>query len=796
MLIVKRRGQAPRLWAQADLRQRWRSLVALGLLAGVTAGLALAAFAGARRTDSALERLRVATNAPDAVVFSSQVGSYHPDWGPLRARPEVRKVAIWDLVFGNLNGDPGGLLFASHDGEFLGEVGRPVVITGRMYDPRAPDEVVVTEKEAANFPVGSTFAFQPFALEENQLDLSGEPPKGPELKMKVVGKVRLVNQFLFTEQTIISPGFRARYGQSVGMIENADVQLTRGSADVAALQRDVNDVIAPGTPVLDLHAVSRRVDTTLAVEYSALMLLGVVIAVAGGLLVSQALIRSASVIGGDLVVLRAVGMTRRDMTSAAVLDHLLTAAVAMVTAAATAVAASPFLPVGLARRIDVDVGAHVDWLVLGPGAVLVASLVTVGVALVAWRVSGRSASGASTRPSSLAATVRRRAPVAVGLGTSMALERGSGRSSLPTRQAIVGALVGVLGVLAALTINRGINDSLHHPERAGVSWDATVIVDQSGYDPSGMRSEVVDEILAAAPPRSSSVVVDRQVLAVGGVGVPAFTLRAPRGDQPILLSLTKGRAPHAVGEVAIGPETSRILGLRLGDTVAFDSGQKVTVVGFGLFPSDVHAEFDEGLWVTPEQMELVKPSAPVGSEFEGDRSLALRFPEHIGVKTEIDRMSRSLGPPVQNVNPVDVPVELQNLRNVRLLPFLLAAFLALLAVAAVAHVLVASSSRRRADFAVLRAVGLDRPGARVVVSSQGTVIGLIGLLIGAPLGLALGRAGWTIVAEKVPLEVVPPFALIALVLIVPATVLIVNALAIWPGHRAAGVSTSTVLRAE
>lgn len=784
------------MWARADLRHRWRSLVALGLLAGVTAGLSLAAFAGARRTDSALERLRGATNAADAVVFSGQVGASHPDWGVLRSKPEVRRVAVWDLLFGTLNGDPSGLLFASHDGTFLGEVGRPVVMDGRMYDPLAPDEVVVSEQLAKQVPVGSTFDFQPFAKDQSQLDLSGDTPKGPQLTMRVVGKVRLVNQFLFTEQALVSPGFRARYGSEVGLIENADVQLMRGSADVATLQRDVNEVIAPGTPVLDLHAVSRRVDTTVAVEYSALMLLGVVVALAGGLLVSQALIRSAGIISGDLVVLRAVGMTRQDITSAAVLNHLVTAAVAMITAGVTAVGVSPFLPVGLGRQIDVDVGAHFDWLVLGPGVAATGLLVVMEVALVAWRVSGRAVSGAQPRRSSLVIALRRRAPVSVGLGTAMAMERGSGRSSLPTRQAILGALVGVLGVMAALTINHGINDSIEHPERAGVSWDATALVALSGYDSSGMKPVVVDTVLAAAPPHSSSVVVDRQVLAVGGVGVPTFTLRAPRGDKPVLLAITRGRAPKAVGEVAIGPETARVLGLQLGDTTSFDSGQKLMVVGFGLFPSDVHSEFDEGLWVTPEQMEIIKPSPAAGEDFQGDRSLAIRFPAHVDAKAETERMSTALGPPVQNISSVEVPIELQNLRNVRTLPLLLAAFLALLAAAAVAHVLVASSNRRRHDFAVLRAIGLDRRGARAVVSSQSTIIGLVGLLLGAPLGAAVGRAGWTKVAEKVPLEVVPPFALTALLLIVPLTVLVVNVLAVWPGHRAARISPSDVLRTE
>ena len=99
------------MWARADVRHRWRSLVALGILAGVTAGLAFAAFAGARRTSTALDRLRARTNASDAVVFTSQVGDILPDWTRLRVRPEIETLARWALVFGEIGGDhgfPGG----------------------------------------------------------------------------------------------------------------------------------------------------------------------------------------------------------------------------------------------------------------------------------------------------------------------------------------------------------------------------------------------------------------------------------------------------------------------------------------------------------------------------------------------------------------------------------------------------------------------------------------------------------------------------------------------------------------
>lgn len=97
---------AESLWASSVVRQSWKSLVVLGLLAGVTAAFAVPAVAGARRTDTALTRLRADTNAADAVVFASQVGVFHPDWSALAARPEVTDVAVWDLMFGIEDGEP------------------------------------------------------------------------------------------------------------------------------------------------------------------------------------------------------------------------------------------------------------------------------------------------------------------------------------------------------------------------------------------------------------------------------------------------------------------------------------------------------------------------------------------------------------------------------------------------------------------------------------------------------------------------------------------------------------------
>src|SRR6266487_4476422 len=72
-------------------------------------------------------------------------------------------------------------------------------------------------------------------------------------------------------------------------------------------------------------------------------------------------------------------------------------------------------------------------------------------------------------------------------------------------------------------------------------------------------------------------------------------------------------------------------------------------------------------------------------------------------------------------------------RNIRVLPVALAAFLALVAIGAVSHLLLTSTRRRRRDFAVLRALGLTRGGTRLVLNAQATVIGVSGLVLGLPL---------------------------------------------------------------
>ena len=92
------------------------------------------------RSPNALE------TAADVTVLPGQVGLLTTDWDRLAEEPEIGQIAVWALLFGNFDPEAlppeaqdtaaleGGLVFVSVDGTWLGEVGRPVVVEGRMYD--------------------------------------------------------------------------------------------------------------------------------------------------------------------------------------------------------------------------------------------------------------------------------------------------------------------------------------------------------------------------------------------------------------------------------------------------------------------------------------------------------------------------------------------------------------------------------------------------------------------------------------------------------------------------------------
>ena len=146
--------------------------------------------------------------------------------------------------------------------------------------------------------------------------------------------------------------------------------------------------------------------------------------------------------------------------------------------------------------------------------------------------------------------------------------------------------------------------------------------------------------------------------------------------------------------------------------------------------------------------------------------------------------------------PATLPVTVVDLGRLDTLPLALGLFFALLACAAVGHALVTSVRRRRTDFAVLRSIGFTKRQSRLSIAWQATLLAAVGVVIGVPLGIVVGRSVWRWLAHEFPVLYVPPTALVAVVLVVPMALLIANLIAAAPAHQATRVRPAETLRAD
>jgi len=792
-----RGASAGRLWSQGDLRARVVSLVVLGVLTGLTIGIGTAAFDGARRTDTALDRLRARTNASDAVVFATQIEVITPDWSELEKRPEVGQLVRWGLAFGNLGDNPAGVLFVPMDGVWLDSVDRPIVVAGRMFDPQAPDEVIVSDDvpawdDGTAVEVGDTFPFTAMT----QDDVFGERASGPELQLRVVGIVHTPLSYVFTGGAFVSPGFVAEYGETALVAENAVVQLRGAEGDIRALRRNASTDVGEGVPVLDFQVTGRRVTATTDVEGAMLRLLAAIVLLAGVAFVGQALARSAATIGNDASTLRALGMTRRELVVSALRPHLLTASIGVVVTVLNAVVASRWFPVGLASTVDSSRGIRVNIALVTAAATLTALVTTSLVAFGSWRAT-RPSTARAPRVGIWLAHLPIARPVALHVGGRMAIE-GSGRAARKGSAwpALIGAGAAVTGVVAIITVNHGLTDAVANPEVAGVAWDATVIPVQDDLSiTAGVKSTLVDAV-ARHPGVAAVGTVGRYVSQIGELGVPVFTVIEPDRGAAVHLVTLSGRAPRSDDEIVLGPSTARDLGVKSGDTVSLADGGSARVVGLGLFPSDVHAQFDEGAWVSPTRWSQLAAETIDPDTATTAMLVAVRFEDQGNLSTQIGALETAFGSTVSAVMPVDQPSELANLHNVRTLPTVLASFLAVLGAIAVGHALLSSIYRRRRDFAVMQSLGITRGGVRAMIAAQATVVGIAGLVVGVPIGLIAGRAGWQAITERVPLTFRSPLTAIAIVVVVPIALIAANLLAIIPARQASRTNPALVLRSE
>lgn len=773
--------------ARSGLRRTVGATLGLVLLAGLAGAVVLAAVAGAHRTDTAFDRFLTATKGPDA-IFQPQS---EDELEQVSALPEVRAVA--PLYF--MAVAPQGLLVGSDAGTFAGSdatfgyrLNRPLVLEGRLADPGQVDEVTVNAAMADRLDLspGDPLTLDAVTPEQFEAQSSGEPatgPAAPELDVRVTG---VVASFLDLATNAGSPTLYptpAFFHQYRDQIANDGpiviLDLVHDAAGLPALRRGLEAAAGDG-PISDIGTredLSIDFEQAAGVQARALLIFALLAALAGIVAVGQALSRHLTRMVPPRLITASVGMTRRQHFSIGVLETIPVAIGGALVAVPLAVAASPLLPIGLSRQAEPHPGFAFDALVVVPGALLVGLVILGRGALSAWALTRRrGTAGATATPAALCTMLaRNKAPSAVVVGVGMALPRQPAPIGPAARSALAAAVAGTTLLAGILTFSASLDRLVSTPERYGAPFDRATTETMPARV---ARAQAAD--LAERRGVGSVTVLDIATVTALGALASAGSVEGVGG--PPNVTITAGRLPRTEDEVFMGSTVLRNFDLRIGESIEI-ADHDFAIVGNGLLPAI--GDLD------PTKIALFTPAGLRAAE--GRRLGAYLWFDDDSPHHEATRWAEEhVGP---TIGPTPPPV-VRNLADIARMPELLAGFVGLLAAAALAHATITTVRWRRRQLAVLRVVGFSGRQVRSTVAWQARVPVLFGLLVGLPLGVAIGRWTWVLVARGpgAPEDALVPVA--ALVLLVPAALLFAALVAALPGRAAARVHPAVALRAE
>jgi hypothetical protein len=142
------------------------------------------------------------------------------------------------------------------------------------------------------------------------------------------------------------------------------------------------------------------------------------------------------------------------------------------------------------------------------------------------------------------------------------------------------------------------------------------------------------------------------------------------------------------------------------------------------------------------------------------------------------------------------PAQIVNYHTVGSTPVILAVGLAAGAIVALGLTLAASVRRRRRDLALLKTLGFTQRQLAAAVAWQATVIAAIGVILGVPLGIVLGRQLWILFARNINAVPDPAVPVLSVLLVAIGALLFANLDAALPGLDAAHTPAALALRAE
>jgi FtsX-like permease family len=841
---------------RATLRHRLGGYLALAVLVGLIGGIALASVTAARRTESSYPDYLASTNPSSLIIqpntnlnVSSAAQAYriYRDMlNRLRRLPHVTGLATADAVNAATltpRGGYGTVLFTqvqlvtSGDGMFTSQ--DRLTVTKGHRAVRA-DQVVATTRAAAelHLHVGSRLRLGVWA----QIGPKGGglPPFYRKLNLTVTGigvvSTQIVQDDIDASRTgflIGTPALDREFMPCCTGTSYIGLRVAGGTRYDAAVDDDyvnlATSIFGTGSSqllqllqVYNTSAIEGEAQRAIYPEAIALGVFGLIAGLAALIIGAQSVSRQLRAATDDAGVLRALGAGPAATTADGVLGVLAAVVAGALLAIGVAIALSPFSLFGPVRQAEPGRGIYVDAVVLGLGA-LALVLILGGVAVAIGYRQAPHRAAARRQPAGRGSALVR-AGLGSGLGAAgvaglrFALEPGRGRTAVPVRSVLAGAVLAVTVVAATLTFGASLSYLIARPALYG--WDfsyALYSTDGWGPFPSAQVTPILhrDKLIAA------STGVYFLTVQIDGQTVPAILSPVRPAVGPQILS---GSGLDGPGDIVLGPATLAALHKKAGDKVTVRLGpvirdKTLTISGTAALPAlgdtlGIHPSLSTGAILPVGAVSKAAlddagaesgPNAilvrlkPGASQAAGLRSLQ-QITDYYNKVVHSPQTVAHAGPTalelVANVLPVQRPAEIVNYKSMGTMPVILAGGVAGGAVAGLGLALVASVRRRRRDLALLKTLGFTRRQLAATVGWQSTVVAIVGLVIGMPLGIAAGRWLWLLFAHAlsaVPEPVVParPVALATV-----AALVLANLVAALPGRAAARTPAALLLRAE
>jgi ABC-type antimicrobial peptide transport system permease subunit len=824
--------------SRAALGRRWTDYLALVMVIGLVGGLAMASAAAARRTASSFSVYWASTNPSDLV---GGTGILDPKTGleayeaavvqEISRLPHVKSVESQSGI--NLlpllpdgapepnvtEFSPGpGNGYGSVDGLYFNQ-DKVVAVQGRVADPHDPDQFMLTaaQAQAMSLHVGDTVRFGIYTNAQIQLPDFGSAAVKPYriIKARLVG-LGAFNNAVIADQAdegsapdnLFTPALTRPLLKCCINYTETGIQVAGGARYLPTVLAEIHRAF-PNIPLGFTQvapSVLPKAQRALKPDAIALGVFGLIVALACLLISAQLIGRQIRLRTDERAVLRALGATPGQTWADDLIGILGSVVLGALLAVVVAVGLSPLAPLGPVRPVYPDPGVNFDWTVLGLGLLSLVLILGATSALVSFRGAPHRSPGrralAPEQPSRiLAAAAAAGLPIPALTGMRFALVPGHGRTSVPVRSAVLGAVMAVIALVGTVTFGASLGSLVSHPALYGWNWDYMLAA--GGNLPGPKVTSLLDHdpyVAAWSGIYEGGLLIDGQEVPVLGeapgapVAPPLLSGHGARtADEVVLASLTLAQLHKHLGSTVVvsspeGPTAHlRVVGTATLPALGGEGGSQLemgigAVLSYQLIPA-----FDRNLFGTPfpgpeSALVRLRPGA--------NRALAYRSLERIAQETT--------NPENFGVSVLGVlrPAEILNYRSLGDTPAYLGAGLAAGAVAALALTLLASVRRRRRDLALLKTLGFTERQLAATVAWHSTTAVAIGVVAGVPLGIALGRTLWDLFAHDINAVPAPSVPVLAVVLIAVGALVLANVIAAVPGRLAARTPTALVLRSE